>query len=120
MGKIEEKCIFSINQMADFRSTLAKSEEQFRLLPFPKYEEGTKTTYMTMHSFGHAQYCIPNDIEDPDRSAAVLETLGYASYIYVTPVIFEETIPMMPCCHSLLSRTITGVESRSAISSIIS
>ena len=91
---LEEKCIFSINQMADFRSTLAKSEEQFRLLPFPKYEEGPNTTYMTMHSFGHAQYCIPRDIDDPDCSAAVLETLGYASYTYVTPIVFEETMKL--------------------------
>ena len=91
---LEEKCIFSISQMAEFRSTLAQSEEMLRLLPFPKYEEGSNTTYMTTLSFGHTQYCIPKDIDDPDRSAAVLETLGYASYVYITPVIFEETMKL--------------------------
>lgn len=91
---LEGKCIFSINQIVDFRTTFANSEEQFRILPFPKYEEGTSTTYRTLLSMGHTQYCIPNDVSNADRSAAVLETLGYASYSYVTPVIFEETMKL--------------------------
>ena len=45
-----------------------------------------------------------------------MEEAGSISYL---SVIFEATIPMIPCCQSLFSRTMTGFLSRSARSSII-
>ena len=91
---MNEKCIFAITTVASFRNYFADANEQYRVLPFPKYIEGDSTSYQTLLSFGHTQYCIPNDIDDPNRSAAVLEALGYAGYVYVTPVVFEETMQM--------------------------
>lgn len=91
---IEERSIFSINQIVDFRTVLADTDLQIRVLPFPKYESGTSTTYQTLLTFGHAQYCIPSDVRDPDRSAAVLETLGYGSYVYTMPAVFENAMKL--------------------------
>ncbi|MBQ8213261.1 MAG: hypothetical protein IJZ80_04565 [Clostridia bacterium] len=91
---MNEKCIFAITTVASFRNYFVDANEQYRVLPFPKYIEGDSTSYQTLLSFGHTQYCIPNDIDDPNRSAAVLEALGYAGYVYVTPVVFEETMQM--------------------------
>lgn len=91
---MENRCIFSISPMINFRIHWADAVEQYRILPFPKFEEGTASQYQTFLSMWHTQYCIPNDIEDADRSSAVMEYLGYASYNYVTPVVFEETMKL--------------------------
>ena len=91
---MEEHCIFSISPMINFRSNWAESKERFRVLPFPKYDEGSTSEYQTFLSMWHTQYCIPNDIDDYERSVAVFEYLGYTSYNNVTPVIFEETMKL--------------------------
>lgn len=91
---MEEKCIFSISPMWNFRGHWADSKERFRVLPFPKYDEGSTSEYQTFLSMWHTQYCIPNDIDDYERSGAVFEYLGYTSYNNVTPVIFEETMKL--------------------------
>ncbi len=90
----EERCIFAVTQLVEFRKSLASTNLELRVLPFPKYEEGKDTTYQTMLSFGHAQYCIPKDAKDLTRSSAVLETLGFASYTMVTPMIFENMMKL--------------------------
>ena len=90
---VNNQCIFSVTTMASFRTWYKDAKESFRVLPFPKYDE-TDPAYKTLVGFGHKQCAIPNDIDDPDRSAAVLEALGYASYTYVTPVVFEETMKL--------------------------
>ena len=91
---IENRCIFSITPIWNFRVTWADSDEQFRVLPFPKYEAGESTPYRTFLSMWHTQYGIPADTADADRSAAVMEYLGYASYNYVTPTVFEEVMKL--------------------------
>ena len=91
---VEGKCIFSMSFVMNFRTVFADSQERFRILPFPKFEEGNSTSYKTLLSMWHTQFCIPSDIRDPDRSAAVLEALGYTSYHYVMPVIFEDTLKL--------------------------
>lgn len=89
---LEGNCIFSISPIINFRQEYAESNELFRILPFPKYDE--RDDYKTWLGFAHTQYCIPNDVADPNRSAAVMEALGYYGYNYVTPVIFEETMKL--------------------------
>jgi hypothetical protein len=91
---LEERCIFSISPVFNFRGHWAESPEQYRILPFPKFEEGAAAPYRTFLSMWHTQYCIPNDLADANRSAAVMEYLGYASYNYVTPAVFEETMKL--------------------------
>lgn len=91
---VDGKCIFSISPIFSFRTVFTESKERYRILPFPKFEVGAATPYRTLLSMWHTQFCIPNDIADPNRAAAVLETLGYASYIYVMPVIFDTTLKL--------------------------
>ena len=75
-----------------YNMRLEKNPNQYGVLPWPKYEEGTDTNYQTLLGSPHTQYCIPKDVDDPDRSSAVLEMLAYQSYVDVTPVVFEETM----------------------------
>ena len=91
--KITEKnCIFSISPVINFRVYWADAKESFRILPFPKYQKNDP--YQTYLSMWCSQYCIPGDIDDPDRTAAVMEAMGYANYNQVTPVIFEEAMKL--------------------------
>lgn len=91
---MENRCIFSISPIINFRTAWADAEEQFRILPLPKFESGDATKYQTLLSMPHTQYCIPKDSVDFERSTAVMEYLGYASYNYVTPEVFEETMKL--------------------------
>ena len=91
---MDNRCIFSISPIINFKTSWADSDEQFRILPLPKFEEGDSTKYQTLLSMPHTQYCIPRDSENLERSTAVMEYLGYASYNYVTPEIFEQTMKL--------------------------
>lgn len=89
---VEKKCIFSLSPVINFRVYWNDAAESFRILPFPKYQKNDP--YQTYLSMWCSQYCIPRDIDEPDRSAAVMEAMGYANYHQVTPVIFEETMKL--------------------------
>lgn len=86
------KCIFSISPVINFRVYWTDAKEAFRILPFPKYQKDDP--YQTYLSMWCSQYCIPGDIDDPDRTGAVMEALGYANYHTVTPLIFEESMKL--------------------------
>lgn len=91
---MDNRCIFSISPITNFRTSWADAEEQYRILPLPKFESGDTTEYQTLLSMPHTQYCIPKDSANYERSTAVMEYLGYASYNYVTPEVFEETMKL--------------------------
>ena len=88
----EKKCIFSMSPVINFRVYWTDSTESFRILPFPKYQKNDP--YQTYLSMWCSQYCIPTDVDEADRSAAVMEAMGYANYHQVTPIIFEEAMKL--------------------------
>lgn len=87
-----KQTIFATYKLYNMR--LTQNPNQFGILPWPKYEEGTNSWYQTLLGSPHTQYCIPTDIDDYNRSAAVLEMLAYTSYKYLTPVVFEDTMQL--------------------------
>ncbi len=91
---LDNRCIFSISPVVKFRNDWADADQQYRILPLPKFESGDATEYQTLLSFPHTQYCVPVDSVDKERSTVVMEYLGYASYNYVTPEVFEETMKL--------------------------
>lgn len=91
---MENRCIFSVSPMINFKTHWAEATEQYRILPFPKFEAGSTTSYQTFLSMWHTQFCIPADIDNAERAAAVFEYLGYANYHSVTPVIFEDMMKL--------------------------
>ncbi|MCR5264876.1 MAG: hypothetical protein K6D94_13445 [Clostridiales bacterium] len=64
------------------------SDINYGILPMAKYDE-TQSDYYTVSSFPYSLYGIPVDVDDPDRSAAVLEALASESYRTVSPALFE-------------------------------
>jgi hypothetical protein len=77
----------------NFRLSYSNSSTALGVLPYPKWTAGTDVSYRTWVA-SHYQYCIPNDVDDPDRSAAVLEALGYGGYTYVVPTLFTKTMKL--------------------------
>lgn len=79
----EAFCVIPVNAM---KVTLGEMDSEMGLLPFPKYfEDGA---YQTLIGNSHTQYYIPTDANDITASSAVMETMAYASYKYVTPEVF--------------------------------
>ncbi len=87
----EGRAIFCIGTVYTLRNAL-DVDADYGILPFPKYD--TRDDYKTLVSSPHTQYCIPIDVKDKTRSAAVLETMAYASNKLVTPVIFESVMKL--------------------------
>ena len=86
------KSVFQINTILRFRYELLEEVTGYSVLPFPKYAKNDE--YQTLISAPHAQYCIPGNAGSPDASSALMEVMGYASYAYVTPAIYEETMKL--------------------------
>lgn len=83
---LDGKELFCVIPVYALKTTLSEMSDPIGILPFPKYDESD--SYRTLLSSPHAQYYIPTDANDVNASSAVLETLAYASYQYVTPEVF--------------------------------
>lgn len=87
----ENSTIFAAHKAGAFVNS-AEDNLKYGILPFPKYT--AEGEYLTFLGNVHTQYCIPNDIDDYDRSAAVMQALGYAGETYVVPVVFEQQMKL--------------------------
>ena len=68
-------------------------EEEYGVVPIPKYSEDQKTYYSQMHD-GFTIACIPTTVSDEraNEMSAVLEALSSVSYRVVRPVYYETTL----------------------------
>ncbi len=83
-----QQCVFNLGKVSTLGNMIKElGSETIGILPFPKYE--TTEDYRTLLGSPHRQYCIPADVKNRDRSAAVMETLAWASYSYATPAVYE-------------------------------
>lgn len=71
-------------------SSLTNMEDDYGVLPVPKYDEA-QTSY---HSHLHActLWSVPMDAKDPEMSAAVMTALGYYSNQYVVEPHYEKLL----------------------------
>ena len=68
-------------------------EQEYGVVPIPKYSEDQKTYYSQMHD-GFTIACFPNTVnsERADMLSAVLEAMSSVSYRTVRPVYYETTL----------------------------
>ena len=85
--------MFQISTLNTIKGYVTDLDVEVGLLPFPKYSEDD-SSYRSLTSSPHSQFCIPTDAKNKKMSAAMLETLAYASYDMVTPVIYEESMQL--------------------------
>ncbi len=84
----------AVFMMHSFESitSIRTSSVDYGILVYPKYD-ANQTEYITP-STGGTVFAIPINLneEDTERSAAVLQALGYASYMELTPAYFEMSL----------------------------
>ncbi len=65
-----------------------ESGVSFGVLPIPKYDE-QQESYVTLLGNTFSLYGVPQDSQDPDLAAAVMECWASESYRQVTPALYE-------------------------------
>lgn len=74
-------------------NTLRKMEDEFGVLPFPKYDEAQKQYYTTVRGDNYF-LCSPVTVQESDREfvGLVTETLAYYGYTLVRQAVYEDTL----------------------------
>lgn len=71
---------------------LRDMEDDFGIVPIPKYDE-TQDEYVSYcNTWMPAGVAMPITNPDPERSARIMETLAYLSYKNVAPAVYEVTL----------------------------
>ena len=72
---------------------MRQMEQEYGVVPIPKYSEDQKTYYSQMHD-GFTIACLPNTVKSDraDMLSAVLEAMSSVSYRIVRPVYYETTL----------------------------
>ena len=80
-----------VQQLED--ATMRNMEQEYGVVPIPKYSEDQKTYYSQMHD-GFTVACLPNTVkaDRADMLSAVLEAMSSVSYRVVRPVYYETTL----------------------------
>jgi hypothetical protein len=80
-----------VQQLED--ATMRNMEQEYGVVPIPKYSEDQKTYYSQMHD-GFTVACLPNTVKSDraDMLSAVLEAMSSVSYRIVRPVYYETTL----------------------------
>ena len=80
-----------VQQLED--ATMRNMEQEYGVVPIPKYSEDQKTYYSQMHD-GFTIACLPNTVKSDraDMLSAVLEAMSSVSYRIVRPVYYETTL----------------------------
>jgi len=79
--------LFSSGRL-DETDTLRDMEDDFGIIPMPKYDE-YQENYTTYSHDGSSAFLIPITNSTPDTTAAVLEAMAAETYRTVTPAYFE-------------------------------
>ena len=80
-----------VQQLED--ATMRNMEQEYGVVPIPKYSEDQKTYYSQMHD-GFTVACLPNTVkaDRADMLSAVLEAMSSISYRIVRPAYYETTL----------------------------
>ena len=72
---------------------MRQMEQEYGVVPIPKYSEDQKTYYSQMHD-GFTVACLPNTVkaDRADMLSAVLEAMSSISYRIVRPAYYETTL----------------------------
>lgn len=84
----EGKGLFYSGFLTDSYQFFRDMNDDFGLLPFPKYDEAQEH-YITTVTGGTGLLGIPKVVKDPDMVGFVTEALAIESYKYVYPAIYE-------------------------------
>lgn len=68
---------------------LRDMEDDYMVLPLPKYDEAQESYYTSISQASSFLYGIPMSVADPEYSAVIFDALSYEGYKNVIPAFFE-------------------------------
>ena len=80
--------MIAFNKILDSSTTFREMEDDYVILPFPKYDEAQER-YLSYCHDDYSVFGIPVSAASPERSFAVLELMNELSYRYVLPAYYE-------------------------------
>ena len=84
----ESRALFYSGFLTDSYQFFRDMDDDFGLLPFPKYD-ASQENYITTVTGGTGLLGIPKYVDNPEMVGAVTEALAIESYNYVYPAIYE-------------------------------
>ncbi len=84
----EEKAVFALYHAESLISSLVKTDINYGILPMPKYDEAQEN-YHTALTMTYSMFSVPAVANDPNMSAAVLESMSHSGYVSLAPTVFE-------------------------------
>ena len=87
----EGRALYRISIMKDIAG-LRDMNDDFGILPLPKYDEEQESYYTTFQSWNGRAYVIPTSASDLERTGAIIEYMGYASKDTITPAYYDVTL----------------------------
>lgn len=79
--------VFTIDGTVDGTKNLREMEDEFGIVPWPKYDEDME--YASSINAAASLFNVPVTISDPETTSIILEAMGSESYKNVIPVYYE-------------------------------
>ena len=86
------RSLFSIEMVAAINSLRMDMEDDFGVLPIPKYDEAQESYYNLYNSAYATGYSIPITQEDPDVIGQILDVMGFYSEDTIYPAVIEKNV----------------------------
>ena len=87
----DNQILFHINQLL-FSFDLRNMDADFAILPFPKYDENQTDYGSVVASWWGTYTVIPITCDNTERTANILDAMGYYSQKYVMPAYYDRTV----------------------------
>ena len=87
----DNQILFHINQLL-FSFDLRSMDADFAILPFPKYEESQEKYGSIAASWWSTYTVVPVTCDNVERTANILDAMGYYSQKYVMPAYYDRTV----------------------------
>ncbi|MBQ8509695.1 MAG: hypothetical protein IJ493_07290 [Clostridia bacterium] len=87
----QSQSIFANGQLTHAASVLRNMEDDYGIIPLPKWDEAQKN-YYTMVDGGHSILAVPVTVADTERVGIITEALNAESYKTVVPAYYETAL----------------------------
>ncbi len=85
------KTVFANSMIGMAAGTLRDLEDDYAILPYPKWDESQKE-YYSMVDGAHTAQVVPVTVGDPEMVSTIIEALNAESYKQVTPALYDIAI----------------------------
>lgn len=88
----EGRGLFLLHNVETATAALREMEDDFAILPMPKYDTVQDTYYSLISGWGDCYIAMPKNLSDPSFNGYVTEALARSSFDEVRPAAFETTL----------------------------